>query len=96
MVSLMFVSSASCLRSSPLKITMASLDFEIKKLGGSTTKLVRNVNLEKLKNNYLFPEINRRELEHVEKHPNVQVISLGTGDTTEPIPEHISSHMSRV
>ncbi|CAA0360781.1 unnamed protein product [Arabidopsis thaliana] len=93
MVSLMFFSSASPICSSPSKITKASLDFEMKKLGGST-KLVRNVNLEKLKNNYLFPEINRRELEHIEKHPNVQLISLGTGDTTEPIPEQITSHMS--
>uniref|UniRef100_M4D9H8 Aminotransferase class I/classII large domain-containing protein n=1 Tax=Brassica campestris TaxID=3711 RepID=M4D9H8_BRACM len=93
MVSLTFFSSASSLSSSPSKIVKSSLDFELKKLGGCT-KLVRNVNLEKLKNNYLFPEISRRELEHVKKHPNVQLISLGTGDTTEPIPKQITSDMS--
>ncbi|VVA99170.1 unnamed protein product [Arabis nemorensis] len=93
MVSLMFFGSSSYLCSSPSKNTKASLDFERKKVG-PCTKLVRNVNLEKLKNNYLFPEITRRELEHVEKHPNVRLISLGTGDTTEPIPEQITSQMS--
>ncbi|KFK39949.1 hypothetical protein AALP_AA3G310300 [Arabis alpina] len=93
MVCLMFFSSTLFFGSSPSKITKASLDFERKKLG-PYTKLVRNVNLEKLKNNYLFPEITRRELEHVEKHPNARLISLGTGDTTEPIPELITSEMS--
>ncbi|WZZ43506.1 hypothetical protein YC2023_039765 [Brassica napus] len=39
-------------------------------------------------------EISRREVEHVKKHPNVQLISLGTGDTTEPIPKQITSDMS--
>ncbi|CAN8257977.1 unnamed protein product [Cochlearia groenlandica] len=95
MFGLIFFGSASCLSSSfsSSKTIKSSLDFELKKLG-SSTKLVRNVNLEKLKNNYLFPEISRRELEHVEKHPNVRLISLGTGDTTQPIPEKITSDMS--
>uniref|UniRef100_A0A1J3E950 Aminotransferase ALD1 n=1 Tax=Noccaea caerulescens TaxID=107243 RepID=A0A1J3E950_NOCCA len=93
MASLMFFRSASSLCSSPSKTVKSSLDFELKKLGGCT-KLVRNANLEKLKNNYLFPEINRRELEHVEKHPNVRLISLGIGDTTQPIPKKITSDMS--
>ncbi|KAJ0568001.1 putative LL-diaminopimelate aminotransferase [Helianthus annuus] len=32
------------------------------------TKVVRNVNLEKLRHNYLFPEIEARELEHLNKY----------------------------
>lgn len=30
------------------------------------------------------------------KHPDAQIISLGIGDTTEPIPEFISSAMAQV
>ncbi|CAF2128990.1 unnamed protein product [Brassica rapa] len=98
MVSLTFFSSASSLSSSPSKIVKSryhkSVHCCLNVCSGGCTKLVRNVNLEKLKNNYLFPEISRRELEHVKKHPNVQLISLGTGDTTEPIPKQITSDMS--
>ncbi|KAE8672688.1 LL-diaminopimelate aminotransferase [Hibiscus syriacus] len=61
---------------------------------GRCTNVPRNVNLEKLQNNYLFPEISKRELQHLEKYPNAKVISLGIGDTTEPIPEKISLSMA--
>lgn len=30
------------------------------------------------------------------KHPDAQIISLGIGDTTEPIPEVITSAMAKV
>lgn len=46
----------------------------------------RNVHLAKLHSGYLFPEINKRKLALLEKNPQAQIISLGIGDTTEPIP----------
>lgn len=45
----------------------------------------RNVNLAKLPSGYLFPEINRRKKRVMADHPNERVISLGIGNTTEPI-----------
>ena len=41
-------------------------------------------------------QISAHELEHIKKYPNAEVISLGIGDTTEPIPELITSAMSDV
>lgn len=41
-------------------------------------------------------QISSRELEHIKKYPNEKVISLGIGDTTEPLPEVITSAMSDV
>ncbi|KAI3880172.1 hypothetical protein MKX03_022048 [Papaver bracteatum] len=57
-----------------------------------TTKVSRNANIAKLQAGYLFPEINRRKLAHLEKYPDAEVISLGIGDTTEPIPEGYSGY----
>ncbi|XP_010261172.1 PREDICTED: aminotransferase ALD1-like [Nelumbo nucifera] len=57
------------------------------------TRVPRNVNLEKLRNGYLFPEIGMRENEHLQKYPYAKLISLGIGDTTEPIPDIITSNM---
>ncbi|XP_009407826.1 probable LL-diaminopimelate aminotransferase, chloroplastic isoform X1 [Musa acuminata AAA Group] len=58
------------------------------------TKVTRNANMAKLQAGYLFPEIARRRSAHMLKYPDVQVISLGIGDTTEPIPEVITSSMA--
>lgn len=58
------------------------------------TKVSRNANIAKLQAGYLFPEIGRRKLTHMQKYPDAQVISLGIGDTTEPIPEVITSAMA--
>lgn len=49
----------------------------------------RNENIAKLQAGYLFPEINKRKKEFLEKHPNAKIISLGIGDTTEPISPYI-------
>ena len=54
----------------------------------------RNPNMSKLKAGYLFPEIARRKKELLAKEPASKIISLGIGDTTEPIPEHIARAMS--
>ncbi|KAK1359278.1 LL-diaminopimelate aminotransferase, chloroplastic [Heracleum sosnowskyi] len=59
------------------------------------TKVARNVNLERLHKNYLFPEISARELEHIEKYPDAKIISLGIGDTTQPIPDIVANTMSK-
>lgn len=53
------------------------------------TQVVRNPNFGKLQAGYLFPEIARRRNAYLEKNPNANIISLGIGDTTQPIPEHI-------
>ncbi|TXG64006.1 hypothetical protein EZV62_011000 [Acer yangbiense] len=59
------------------------------------TKVSRNANLAKLQAGYLFPEIARRKAAHMLKYPDAQVISLGIDDTTEPIPEVITSAMAK-
>mmetsp|Transcript_15709 Transcript_15709/g.43336 ORF Transcript_15709/g.43336 Transcript_15709/m.43336 type:complete len:446 (-) Transcript_15709:82-1419(-) len=53
----------------------------------------RNPNFAKLAGGYLFPEIGRRRGAYLEEHPEMadRVISLGIGDTTQPIPPHILS-----
>jgi len=50
----------------------------------------RNQNIAKLQSGYLFPEINRRKNEFLQKNPGAKLISLGIGDTTEPITRHIA------
>uniref|UniRef100_A0A175YF25 Aminotransferase class I/classII domain-containing protein n=1 Tax=Daucus carota subsp. sativus TaxID=79200 RepID=A0A175YF25_DAUCS len=60
-----------------------------------TTKVSRNFNIGKLQAGYLFPEVARRKTAHLLKYPDAQVISLGIGDTTEPIPEVITSAMAK-
>nr|CAD1843624.1 unnamed protein product [Ananas comosus var. bracteatus] len=59
------------------------------------TKVARNENMAKLQAGYLFPEIARRRSAHLLKYPDAQVISLGIGDTTEPIPDVITSAMAK-
>jgi LL-diaminopimelate aminotransferase len=51
----------------------------------------RNENLVKLKAGYLFPEINKRRRMFLETHPNARIISLGVGNTTEPLTPHVTS-----
>jgi LL-diaminopimelate aminotransferase len=57
------------------------------------SKVVRNPNFGKLVGGYLFPEIGRRRNAYIEANPEMasRIISLGIGDTTQPIPEHILS-----
>ena len=49
----------------------------------------RNYCIANLSAGYLFPEIARRRREFAAAHPEAQIISLGVGNTTEPIPPHI-------
>ena len=45
-----------------------------------------NADYLKLKAGYLFPEISRRINEFSSKNPNAELIRLGIGDVTEPLP----------
>lgn len=55
------------------------------------TGVARNPNFAKLVGGYLFPEIARRRNQYLEENPEMadRIISLGIGDTTQPIPPHI-------
>ena len=55
------------------------------------TSVERNPNFAKLAGGYLFPEIGRRRNAYLAEHPEMadRIISLGIGDTTLPIPDHI-------
>ncbi|XP_066321343.1 probable LL-diaminopimelate aminotransferase, chloroplastic [Miscanthus floridulus] len=58
------------------------------------TNVPRNANMAKLQAGYLFPEIARRRAAHLLKYPDAKIISLGIGDTTEPIPNVITNAMA--
>jgi LL-diaminopimelate aminotransferase len=47
----------------------------------------------KIKAGYLFPEIARRRREYAAAHPEAKIISLGVGNTTEPILPHINGEL---
>lgn len=49
----------------------------------------RNAALGNLKAGYLFPEIARRRRAFAAAHPEARIISLGIGNTTEPLTPHI-------
>mmetsp|Transcript_15517 Transcript_15517/g.33670 ORF Transcript_15517/g.33670 Transcript_15517/m.33670 type:complete len:444 (+) Transcript_15517:51-1382(+) len=60
-----------------------------------TVNVQRNENFGKLRAGYLFPEIARRRRAHQEQHPDAKIISLGIGDTTEPLPKFIADAMAK-
>ncbi|XP_066383978.1 aminotransferase ALD1 homolog [Miscanthus floridulus] len=67
----------------------------VKTTGGAPrTSVLRNPNMEKLQKGYLFPEISMKHEAQLKKYPDAKVISLGIGDTTEPIPSVITSAMA--
>jgi hypothetical protein len=41
-------------------------------------------------------QIGMRQMAHMAKYPNAEVISLGVGDTTEPIPSVVAKAMAKV
>lgn len=51
--------------------------------------VARNRHLAKLPGGYLFPEIGRRRNACQEQNPDAKIISLGIGNTTEPLTPHI-------
>jgi len=48
----------------------------------------RNPCIANIKAGYLFPEIAKRRREYAAAHPDAKIISLGVGNTTEPIMPH--------
>lgn len=54
----------------------------------------RNSGFANLTAGYLFPEVARRRKEYQSKNPTAKIISLGVGNTTEPLTPHISKAMS--
>jgi len=51
----------------------------------------RNPCIANIKAGYLFPEIAKRRREYAAVHPGAKIISLGVGNTTEPVLPHISA-----
>lgn len=51
--------------------------------------VTRNKNIAKLQAGYLFPEINKRKNALLKKNPDAEIISLGIGNTTEHLTEHV-------
>ena len=54
----------------------------------------RNPCLVNIKAGYLFPEIAKRRREFAAAHPEAKIISLGVGNTTEPILPHINAGLT--
>lgn len=54
----------------------------------------RNTGFSNLTAGYLFPEVARRRREYAASHPEAKIISLGIGNTTEPLSKHIANAMS--
>ncbi|MCL2441213.1 MAG: LL-diaminopimelate aminotransferase [Treponema sp.] len=53
--------------------------------------VTRNANIANLKAGYLFPEIAKRRREFAAANPDAKIISLGIGNTTEPILPHTNA-----
>ena len=49
------------------------------------TKL--NTNFQKLSHRYLFADIAQRVAKYKSEHPDAQIIRLGIGDVTRPLPQ---------
>ena len=56
--------------------------------------LERNPCIANIKAGYLFPEIAKRRREYAASHPGSRIISLGVGNTTEPILPHIDAGLA--
>ncbi len=54
----------------------------------------RNKCIANIKAGYLFPEIAKRRREFAAAHPEAKIISLGVGNTTEPILPHIDKGLT--
>jgi LL-diaminopimelate aminotransferase len=54
----------------------------------------RNKCIANIKAGYLFPEIAKRRREFIAAHPDAKIISLGVGNTTEPILPHIDKGLT--
>merc|ERR1719218_327896 len=71
--------------SAPLRATVCPQRSGLVECSGVT----RNPGVGKLQAGYLFPEIGRRRNAYLESNPDANIISLGIGDTTQPVPPAI-------
>jgi len=71
--------------SDPLATELVPAAYLVTPTDPSASGVARNANIGKLQAGYLFPEIARRRNEHLAANPDAKIISLGIGDTTEPI-----------
>ena len=55
-----------------------------------------NENYLKLKAGYLFPEISKRVNTYTQGNQNSEVIKLGIGDVTEPLPKEWNGNKWRI
>jgi LL-diaminopimelate aminotransferase len=55
----------------------------------------RNKYISKLQAGYLFPEIGRRKKEFMKQNPDAKIISLGIGNTTEPLSPHVTNALKK-
>jgi len=55
---------------------------------------IRNPNISRLAAGYLFPTIGKIKREYIAANPDKKIISLGIGDTTEPLPAPVAKAMS--
>ena len=54
-----------------------------------------NKNFLELQDNYLFSNINKKVESYLEKNPNANIIKLGIGDVTRPLPSSIVEKMKK-
>lgn len=82
-----------CLASAANAFAPTSISTGISSTALNESGVARNPNFAKLQGGYLFPEIGRRRTAYIEENPDMadRIISLGIGDTTQPIPPHILS-----
>lgn len=59
-----------------------------------SSMIKRNIGFTHLTAGYLFPEVARRRREYAKNHPEASIISLGVGNTTEPLPKFIAKAMA--
>lgn len=55
---------------------------------------IRNEHLSKLAGSYLFPVIAKRKAEFLKERPDAKLISMGMGDTTQPLPQVIADSIA--
>lgn len=88
-------SASACRRRSAARLPILVNCVAAPEAAAGTVNVERNANFGKLRAGYLFPEIARRRRAHQEKHPDAKIISLGIGDTTEPLPQFIADAMAK-
>jgi len=54
----------------------------------------KNSNLSRLAPSYLFSQIEQKKAAFLKRHPEVELINLGIGDTTSPLPQPIAKRMA--